>query len=208
MTRRAGCLSDVTTEMWRAAGTPRGAHALSEALSTPTRYAHCRGVAQQATRAANRTHIGRDERRLLLAAAWLHDIGYALGGDFHPVVGARAMRLAGHERLARIIAHHSGAALHAQAAGLPSLHAEFPAPVGLDARLRDLLDVADLVTSPTGECVSPAGRLRGLADRHGLGHAAIRALVANTERLSRSADLRTLVEQLGPDARAESGVHG
>lgn len=84
----------------------------------------------------------------------------------------------------------------------------FPTPIGRGAQVRDLLDVADLVTGPTGECVSPVERLRGLADRCGLGHAAIRALAANTERLSRSADLRTLVEQLGPDAPAGAGVHG
>jgi HD superfamily phosphodiesterase len=57
----------------------------------------------------------------LVAAAFLHDVGYApslnwLG--FHPVDGARFLRGLGRERLACLVAHHSGARFEAEERGL------------------------------------------------------------------------------------------
>jgi hypothetical protein len=104
---------------------------------------------------------------VLLAAAWLHDIGYALEGDAHAVAGARALRRAGHERLARIVAHHSNAAERARWAGMPPIDPEFPRPSGDDAELLSLLDIADLLTGPGGERVDPAGRLADMVERRG-----------------------------------------
>ncbi len=150
----------------------------------------------------------RDGRRLLLATAWRHAVGDALGGDVHPVIGARALQWAGHERLARVIAHHSGAAERAQAAGLPSVEAEFPAPTGGDVQVLDLLDAEDLVTGPGGECVSPVERLCGVVDRCGPRHFAVRALVAGAERLSRSQTWRALVEDVGPITPSMPGGQG
>jgi hypothetical protein len=189
----------VNAAVWRAAGDPRGAHDLCEALSSRQRYEHMRGVAQQAARAARSVRLPGDRRRTLLASAWLHDIGYALPGDLHPVDGARALRRAGHERLARIIAHHSNAAERARAAGLPPIEAEFPYPDESDRVLLDLLDVADLLTGPHGERTHPAGRLATLVERRGPASPAVRAFVLNVDRLGANPLTRRLVEELAAE---------
>ncbi len=186
----------LTPMQWRDADDPRGAQVLCEVLCDAVRYEHSRGVAQQATRAAGLVQLPVDERRRLLCAAWLHDVGYGLPGGYHPTAGARALRLAGHEELARLVAHHSSAALRAQMLGLPSVEAEFPFPVGTDRGLLDLLDVSDLTTGPRGERIDPATRLRGVADRHGPDSPSVRMLVANVNRLGAQPDTRSLVEIL------------
>lgn len=58
----------------------------------PRRWAHVQGVARQAAHAADRL-VYRDG--VLIAAAWLHDIGYApavTDTGFHPLDGARYLR--------------------------------------------------------------------------------------------------------------------
>ncbi len=189
----------VTPAMWRDAGGPRGAHALYEALATPDRYEHARGVAQQAARTARAVRLPPDERGRLLATAWVHDIGYALDDGFHPVTGARALRRAGHERMARLVAHHSGAAVRAGLLGLPSVEREFPVPTGPDRGLLDLLDVADLLTGSHGERIDPATRLRNLVARKGPDAPSVRALVQSVTRLGAQPDTRRLIEILAPD---------
>lgn len=157
-------------------------------------------MAQQAARAARSLWLPGARRRLLLAAAWLHDIGYARPGPHHAVAGARALRLAGHERLARIVAHHSNAAERARLEGLPSVEREFPRPTGDDALVLALLDVSDLVTGPRGERVDPAGRLAGLVERRGPDSPAVAALVRNVNRLGADPVTRALVEELSAQA--------
>jgi len=190
----------VITALWRDAGEPRGAHDLSAAVCPPRRYAHSRGVAQQAARAARAVRLPAPARRILLAAAWLHDIGYALDGPTHAVAGARALRRAGHERVARLVAHHGNAAGRMRAAHLPRLEQEFRRPAGDDALLLSLLDVADLLTGPDGERVDPAGRLSGLVERRGADSPAVRALVENVNRLGADPATRALVERLSAQA--------
>ncbi|MFM8828516.1 MAG: HD domain-containing protein [Actinomycetota bacterium] len=151
---------------------------------------------QQAARAARSLRLPGDRRRLLLTAAWLHDIGYALAGPHHAVAGARALRLAGHEHLARIVAHHSNAAERARLSGLTPIEDEFRYPEGPDALVLALLDVSDLVTGPRGERVDPAGRLAGVVERHGPDSEAVTALVRNVNRLGADPVTRALVEEL------------
>jgi HD domain-containing protein len=193
---------DPETALWRRAAEPAGAHDLAAARLGPNRYAHVRGVAQQAARLARPTRLSRDLRARLLAAAWLHDIGYGLGPGFHPVIGARALRRAGHEPLARLVAHHSGAPLEAALRDLPPLAAEFPAPVGEDRALLDLLDIADLTTGTDGARVTPATRLRDLVERRARADPAVRTLVATAARLGRDPALRALGELVAPRAQA------
>lgn len=56
--------------------------------------------------------LNEADRPALIAAAWLHDVGYAPSlavTGFHPLHGARYVRALGHERIAGLVAHHSGA---------------------------------------------------------------------------------------------------
>jgi len=186
----------VTPAMWREAGDPKGAHDLCEALSSRTRYEHSRGVSQRAARAAQLVRLPADERRRLLAAAWLHDIGYGLSAGYHPVAGARALRLAGHEPLARLVAHHSGAAERARLLGLPDVTAEFPVPSGPDRGLLDLLDVSDLLSGPDGGAITPVVRLRLMVERKGPDAPSVQMLVRNVDRLGAQPDTRRLIELL------------
>jgi len=60
----------------------------------PQRWRHVQSVARRAGWAADRLSLPED----LVAAAWLHDIGYAPGlavTGFHPLDGARFLRRAG-----------------------------------------------------------------------------------------------------------------
>jgi hypothetical protein len=189
---------DPEAALWRRAAEPAGAHDLADERLGPNRYAHVRGVAQQAARLARPTHLPRKLRARLLCAAWLHDIGYGLGPGFHPLVGGRALRRAGHERLARLVAHHSGSALEAALRDMPPVALEFPAPVGEDRMLLDLLDIADLTTGADGGRVTPATRLRDLVARRAPADPAVRTLVATVARLGREPALRTLVERAAP----------
>ena len=64
--------------------------------------------------------VPEDDREVLIAAAYLHDIGYApelVVTGFHPLDGARWLRAEGYERLACLVAHHSGARFEAQLKG-------------------------------------------------------------------------------------------
>src|SRR5258708_37957327 len=82
--------------------------------SLGNRWLHVQGVVKRAN------HVGKvlseDDRAYLIAAAYLHDIGYAPSlkkTGFHPLDGANYLRSLGHERLASLVAHHSGACFEA-----------------------------------------------------------------------------------------------
>jgi hypothetical protein len=69
---------------------------LAEAL--PRRWRHVRSVARRARWVAKELSLSDD----LVAAAWLHDIGYAPGlaeTGFHPLDGARYLRRQGQFRV-------------------------------------------------------------------------------------------------------------
>jgi hypothetical protein len=105
---------------------------------------------------------------LLIAAAWLHDIGYAsqlLDTGFHPIDGARQLRrLGADERIVGLVAHHSCAHVEAELRGLASvLSAEFPID---DALPHDELCFCDQTTSPDGEVVDVADRLAEIRERY------------------------------------------
>jgi len=126
------------------------------------RWTHVQGVVAQARQVS--VVLAPEDRPYLAAAAWLHDIGYAPPLDklgFHPVDGARYMRQQGHERLASLVAYHSGARFEAEERGLVAALAEF-APD--DGPLLDALTYADMTTGPAGAPAgrpTPSGRPRG-----------------------------------------------
>ena len=76
--------------------------------SSPERWAHVRGVAARARLVAS--VLDPTEGAVLIAAAWLHDIGYAPAlrrTGAHQLDGGAFLRDAGQERLAALVAHHT-----------------------------------------------------------------------------------------------------
>jgi HD superfamily phosphodiesterase len=129
------------------------------------RWAHTEGVVTRA-RALVAT-VPPADQELLVAAAYLHDIGYAADVDdtgFHPLDGARWLRAHDQERLARLIAHHSGASFEASARGLDKALVEFPEE---RSAVADLLTYCDLTTDSEGRETTPAERLAEIKSRYG-----------------------------------------
>lgn len=101
----------------------------AEVLLSPlgNRWMHMQGVVKRASW-VGQTFDERD-RHLLLAAAYLHDIGYAPSlsmTGFHPLDGALYIRSFGYERLASLIDHHFAARFEAHLHNYYLLLLEFP----------------------------------------------------------------------------------
>jgi HD domain len=129
-----------------------------------------------------------DELEVLLAAAYLHDVGYApqlAKAGFHPLDGARFIRDAGHERLAGLVAHHSASDAEADERGFADALAEFPAE---DSIISRALTYCDLTTGPDGEEVGVSARLVELGDRLGEDDPAVRAVRREATRLAELVD--------------------
>jgi hypothetical protein len=134
----------------------------------PRRWAHSRGVA---VRAAELRQILGEDADLLVAAATLHDVGYAprlAATGFHPLDGARFLRdeHSADERLTRLVANHSFALLEAEERGLLEvLEAEFP--LLEDRLLVDALVYCDMTTTPDGERTTADARVAEILSRYG-----------------------------------------
>lgn len=140
-------------------------------------------------------------RRRLLACAWLHDIAPASADWRGGVTVARALRRAGHEAEARIVAHAAGRAVAARLAGRPPLALEFPPPHGEDADAQMLLDAALLTTDPYGAPATPRVVVSAVVAARGPRDPGARGWIDLVARLADDADARRLVESL---ARAET----
>jgi putative nucleotidyltransferase with HDIG domain len=141
---------------------------LAEAL--PRRWRHVQAVAAKAKEIA--AVLPEAERQALIAAAWLHDIGYAPGvadSGLHALDGARWLRLHGADvRVASLVAYHSCAIFEAEECGLADqLRAEFPAE---DSPLVDALWYADMTTGPDGQDFDVLERLAEIRSRYGPDH--------------------------------------
>jgi hypothetical protein len=147
------------------------AAALAEARlarALPRRWRNVRAVAQRARWVAKTLSLPDD----LVAAAWLHDIGYAPGlvpTGFHPLDGARFLRRAGVDgQVVSLVAYHSCAQVEADVRRLGAeLAAEFT-PAG--PLLTDALLYCDMTTGPDGDRERPADRLAEIRGRYGPGH--------------------------------------
>lgn len=137
---------------------------LAEVL--PRRWAHVQGVGRRARVVAPLFSV--DDHELLVATAFLHDVGYApelVDTGFHPLDGARYLRgVAGSDRLVNLVAHHSCATLEAELRGLSDELAEFE-----DERtaLRDALWWADMTTTPDGAETTAVKRVAEIQTRYG-----------------------------------------
>ncbi|MFC9438954.1 HD domain-containing protein [Nocardia sp. NPDC057030] len=132
--------------------------------SLPRRWTHVAGVARQAARAADLV----DDGGLLVAAAWLHDVGYApdlVHTGFHPVDGARFLEAQGvDERLCALVANHSCACVEARRRGLELDWRDEQTP------LRDALWWADMTTTPDGQRTAVQDRINEVNARYGIEH--------------------------------------
>ena len=130
------------------------------------RWFHTAGVAARAQQLAYA--VDPADRALLVAAAWLHDVGYAedvRDTGFHPLDGARYLdRLGLPKRLTSLVAHHSGARFVAEARGLSVAMADFPVEV---STLSDALTYADQTVGPHGRPYTVDQRMAEMLGRHG-----------------------------------------
>jgi hypothetical protein len=145
------------------------------------RWAHAQAVA---VRAASLPFSGA-ERDLLVAAAYLHDIGYApelAATGFHALDGARHLRSLGEEDLARLVAHHTNASHEARLRGFGNYDNEFPFGGML---LDDALTFCDLTTSPDGELATLEDRVEEIIHRYGAAHVVSRTVLAGLPAFGR-----------------------
>ncbi|MER7668165.1 HD domain-containing protein [Kitasatospora sp. NPDC096128] len=150
---------------------PQWARRIAEqelADTLPRRWSHSQGVTRQAEQLAA---VAGPDDGLLVAAAVLHDVGYAprlaLTG-FHPIDGARFLRdeHRADTRLVRLVANHSLALLEAEERGLrEALEREFP--MLDDQVLVDALIFCDMTTTPDGKPTRSRGRVAEILARYG-----------------------------------------
>jgi hypothetical protein len=120
------------------------------------------------------------EQELLVASAWLHDIGYASPvrhTGMHQLDGARYLARRGVPwRLCALVAHHAGAAAVADLVDLGADLAIFEDEHGAT---RDALWYCDMTTSPDGDLVGYEERMAELRHRRSADDPVIRALEVN-----------------------------
>ena len=132
------------------------------------RWLHVQAVAARAD--GLRSAVAAEDEDLLVAAAWLHDIGYSpvlRDTGFHPLDGARYLASLGHEREAELVAHHSGARFVAEVRELLPELAQFPFTESAltDAQTRSPAHGANASASPIGSPGRFAGTARTLPPR-------------------------------------------
>jgi len=129
------------------------------------RWDHVRAVATRAAEIA--VAVDPPDRELLVAAALLHDIGYApdlVVTGFHPLDGARHVERAGFPaRLVALVAHHSGARFEAAERGLLRELEVYPLE---DSPVMDALVAVDLTSGPQGQRFSYDERLDEILTRY------------------------------------------
>jgi hypothetical protein len=150
------------------------------------RWRHVQGVAVKA-HLVGQAFEG-DDREHLVAAAHLHDVGYAPGlqvTGLHQLDGAMYLRSLGHERLAGLVAHHSEARFELGLRGYTS---------ALDEYLRETSSVSaaliycDLTTGPTGVSMTLDERLADIYERYGPDSLVVQALQQATPHLRAAVD--------------------
>jgi len=135
------------------------------ASALPRRWTHVRAVAAKAHSARRATR----SPETLVAAAWLHDVGYApdiVDTGLHSLDGARWLLQQGwNDEIAGLVANHSCALYEAQERGLGEVLArEFPRQRSAAA---DALWFADMTTGPDGQDLTVQQRLGEIRARYG-----------------------------------------
>lgn len=132
----------------------------------PARLDHSAAVAARADVLS--VAVDADDWAPLVAAAWLHDLGYApelRRTGFHPLDGARYLRSIGwNSAVCNLVAHHSGSRYLAAELGLGAELADF---VYEEGPLSDALTVADQTVGPYGQALTIDQRMLDMLARHG-----------------------------------------
>lgn len=163
----------------------------------PRRWSHTVGVASVAADLAG--ILVPEKADTIVAAAWLHDIGYApclVRTGFHPLDGAAY--LAAHivagaaisVEVVNLVAHHTGAAFEARERGLHDAMVDYPTP---SVDLLAILSCADLCTGPDGARVDPGARIAEVLARYPAGDPVHRAVSASGPGLV--AEARTILDE-------------
>jgi len=171
---------------------------------TGDRWLHVQGVVDRARRVAG--ILGESDQEVLLAAAHVHDIGYAEElrcTGAHQLDGARYLRGVGEERLARLVARHSESRYELEDRGLDSDLATFDHE---DSVVADALTYRDVLTGPIGKPTSPAEWVADVERRYGEGTLVVIALRRALPAL-RAAVERTEL-RLGGQVRTEARPGG
>lgn len=152
----------------------------------PARWAHTCGVARAAADIADRV---RDvDGDLLVAAAWVHDIGYApslAATGLHHLDGAALLADKGEPELAGLVAHHTSGDAEADVRGLTVelQRIELPNPVMAAA-----LAYCDLHTGSEGAATDVEARVADVNARYGPQHPVTRGLLAAMPLLREQVD--------------------
>jgi putative nucleotidyltransferase with HDIG domain len=144
------------------------------ATQLPGRWRHVQAVAAKAH--ASASVLDQVDGAVLVASAWLHDIGYApdvADTGLHALDGARWLLKRGWPmRIAALVAYHSCAVFEAEERGLARvLNAELGHE---NAATTDALWYADMTTGPDGQDLNVLERLAEIRQRYGPDHVVTR----------------------------------
>ena len=131
------------------------------------RWRHVQGVANRAMEIA--AVLDKVDRTYLVAAAYLHDIGYAPPlhrTGLHQLDGASYVSTLGDTRLTALVAHHSEARFEIRLRGFES---ELNAYEREESSTTDALTYCDLTTGPAGQAMTFDERLSEVVQRYGEG---------------------------------------
>ncbi|WBB70589.1 HD domain-containing protein [Micromonospora sp. WMMD812] len=143
----------------------------------PRRWSHVRAVAAKARKVSQA--IPPEDRDVLVASAWLHDVGHSpelVDTGFHSLDGGRWLKGQGiDERVAALVAHHSCAWLEAEERGLgKALAEEFTRE---QSAVADALCFSDMTTGPDGQDFEVLERLAEIRSRYGPDHLVTRFIL-------------------------------
>jgi HD domain len=151
----------MTLEEWAAGEAERLLSPLGD------RWKHVRAVGERARGIG--AILDQEDRTYLVAAAYLHDIGYAPDlqrTGLHQLDGARYVQSFGAERLARLVAHHSEARFEIRLRGFATELATYELE---QSWVSDALTYCDLTTGPTGLSMTFEDRVAEVEQRYGDG---------------------------------------
>lgn len=169
-------------------------------VETGARLDHVLAVGEKARRVASQ--LGQAEGQILVASAYLHDIGYAerlVKTRLHQIDGARWLTELGLTSIASMVAHHSEAGVELELRGHQELLEPFERP---DQHLADALTYCDVTTGPSGEDLSLDERIEDVGWRRGTDSPVYRAMVEARERYEEAIE-RTL-DLLGDQSNVAS----